>query len=85
MGVLFLDTSALIKRYLTEKGHAWIKDQCHTNAGHTIVVSRATSVEAVATLCRKAREVNPTQRITLDERDKQINLFRQDMHLDIIL
>lgn len=82
MSVLFMDTSALMKRYLAEKGDVWVRTQCHANADHTIVISRATSVEAVATLCRKAREINPAHRITLDERDQQIKIFRQDLRLE---
>ncbi|MEO7022330.1 MAG: type II toxin-antitoxin system VapC family toxin [Ktedonobacteraceae bacterium] len=85
MSVLFFDTPALIKRYLAEKGCAWVRAQCHANAGHTIVISQATSVEAVAALCRKGREINPAQRITLDERDKQIRIFREDTQLEYFI
>ena len=78
MGVLFLDTSALVKRYLPETGSAWMISQCQPSTAHSIVISQATLVEAVATLCRKAREINPAQRITLEERDRLILFFRRN-------
>lgn len=51
--------------------------QCHPDTGYTIALSQATLVEAVATICRKAREQSPVQRITEEERDKLIALFRK--------
>ena len=78
MVTLFLDTSALIKVYLTESGSNWMRARCHTGAGYIITISQATLVEAVATICRKAREPNPAQRITPEERDQLIKLFRKN-------
>lgn len=78
MKTLFLDTSALIKFYLGEQGSTWVRIQCHPDAGYTIAISQATLAEAVAAICRKARAQNPTQRITEEERNKLIILFRQN-------
>ncbi len=78
MGVYFLDTSALVKRYVTEPGSAWMIAQCQPEAGHTLIVSQATLVEAVATFCRKARQQDLSQRISDAERDHIITLFRRD-------
>jgi uncharacterized protein len=77
MSILFLDTSALIKRYLTEKGSTWMAAQCQPSAGHALVIAQVTLVEAVATFCRKARETDPAQRITLKERNRLIAFFRK--------
>jgi predicted nucleic acid-binding protein len=85
MSVLFLDTSALVKRYVAEKGSIWIAAECHPRTRNIIVISQATLVEAVATFCRKARETDFTLRITPEERDRLISTFRQDITLTIIL
>ncbi len=71
MASYFLDTSALIKRYVSELGHAWINSICTPTQGHALYISQAAMVEAVATLCRKARE----QSISEARRDALINLF----------
>ena len=78
MAIYFFDTSALVKRYVTEPGSAWMIAQCQTEADHIITISQATLVEAVATFCRKAREQNLDQRIDEADRDRCIRLFRQD-------
>ncbi len=78
METLFLDTSALIKVYLAENGSTWMRTRCQAGTGYTIVISQATLVEAVATICRKAREANPAHRITPEGRDKLIILFRKN-------
>lgn len=55
-----------------------MKTQCHKKAGCTIAISQATLVEAVTALCRRAREPNPAHRITPEERNKLIALFRKN-------
>jgi uncharacterized protein len=78
MGTYFLDTSAVVKRYVAEPGSGWMMAQCQQEADNTIIISQATLVEAVATFCRKAREQNLSQRISEADRDRNIMLFRQD-------
>lgn len=78
MSTYFLDTSAVIKRYVTEIGSKWMIGLCQPNADHTIIISQATLVEAVAAFCRKAREQQLSQRIGESERDRIIRRFRQD-------
>ena len=63
MGTYFLDTSALVKRYVTEIGSDWVMTQCRSEAKHVVIISQATLVEAVATFCRKARQQDLSQRI----------------------
>lgn len=74
MGTFFLDSSAIVKRYFAESGHAWIHTLCNPEQGHDLYISQATLVEVVATICRKERERN----ITPTERDMLLHLFRQD-------
>jgi uncharacterized protein len=74
MTTYFLDTSAIVKRYILEQGHAWILSLCDPAQGHDLYISQAALVEVVATICRRARE----QSISMTERDRLIHVFRQD-------
>jgi len=76
---LFLDTSAIVKRYVTETGSEWITVQCKQTANNTIILSYATLAEAVTAFCRKARQQDLNQRISESNRDRDIKLFRQDV------
>jgi uncharacterized protein len=76
MATYFLDTSALVKRYVpAEQGHAWITDICDPAQGHKLYISQAALVEVVAAMCRKARE----QSITPEDRDRLITRVRRDI------
>ncbi|HEY7976225.1 MAG TPA: hypothetical protein VID72_12835, partial [Ktedonobacterales bacterium] len=75
MARYFLDTSALIKRYVNdEPGHEWISSICAAEAGHAIMIAEVALVEMVATFCRMAREIPP--RLQVSDRDSLIALFR---------
>ncbi len=76
MGVYFLDTSAIVKRYVSEQGQSLLLDLCNPDHGHALYISQAALVEVIASFCRKAHEKS----ITPDKRDELINLFRQDTH-----
>ncbi len=55
MSTLFIDSSALVKRYLTEPGSSWINLLLDPSAGHTIIVSTITQVESAAALAARHR------------------------------
>jgi predicted nucleic acid-binding protein len=74
MATYFLDTSAIIKRYIFEPGQAWILSLCNPAQGHDLYISQAALVEVVAAICRRAREKS----INIAERDRLITVFRQD-------
>ncbi|WIG59151.1 MAG: hypothetical protein OJF49_001898 [Ktedonobacterales bacterium] len=74
MGVYALDTSAIVKRYIAESGHAWTVTLCDPSHAHVLYITQAALVEVVATFCRKAREAN----ISVAERDRLIAEFRKD-------
>jgi len=80
MATYFLDTSAIVKRYFPEQGHDWLVTLCDPVQEHELYISQAALVEVVATICRKAREQN----ITIAERDRLIEEFRQDSQDDYI-
>ena len=60
MAAYFLDSSALIKRYVQERGTAWIRASIDPAAGHQIFAARLALVEVAATLARQARAGNLT-------------------------
>ena len=53
--VLYLDTSALLKRYVVEVGSTWIKQQCNASTGNVLATSIITKAEATAALAAKLR------------------------------
>jgi predicted nucleic acid-binding protein len=55
LAVFFLDSSALVKRYLSETGSAWVESLFDVAAGHTIFIAAVTGVEIVAAITRRAR------------------------------
>lgn len=54
MSNLFIDSSALAKRYLPEQGTTWLRKQL--SGANTIIVSRLTSVEVMSAVARRQRE-----------------------------
>jgi|SRR5215469_16683174 len=76
MGSYFLDTSAIVKHYVPEQGHAWIVTLCDSAPNHELYISQAALVEVVAAMCRRTRE----QSMTTIDRDRLISTFRQDCH-----
>src|ERR1051326_2359968 len=55
MAAYFLDSSALVKRYATETGTAWVTGLIAPAAGNLIYVARITGVETVAAVARKRK------------------------------
>ena len=52
----FLDSSALIKRYITEQGTVLVRSITLPSAGHTIILAQVTQVEIVSGVFRRRRE-----------------------------
>lgn len=55
MAQYYLDSSALVKRYVAERGTAWISQMCETASGHTIYAVRVSGAEIIAALVRRSR------------------------------
>jgi predicted nucleic acid-binding protein len=53
MADYFFDTSALVKRHVTEVGTAWVKSLVHAKAGHTLYIARITAVEITSAITRR--------------------------------
>lgn len=56
MTTYYLDTSALIKRYVQETGTDWMRALVAPTAGHTLLTARITMVEVYSALARRRRE-----------------------------
>jgi predicted nucleic acid-binding protein len=62
VAVLFLDTSALVRRYdPAEPGAARVRALCRRSSGHTLLIGDITTVEIASALARKQREGSLTQ------------------------
>lgn len=55
MTIYFLDSSALVKRYLNEIGSPWVVRLCDRSLNHEIFVVAITAVEAIAAITRRSR------------------------------
>jgi predicted nucleic acid-binding protein len=55
MAVYFLDSSALVKRYVNETGSAWVLGLYTPMPGNEFFVAATTGVEIVAAITRRAR------------------------------
>ena len=71
---LFLDSSAIVKRYLPETGTAWVRGLCDPATGNTIVLSEITLVEVSAALAARHRASGGISRRA---RDNALALFRR--------
>ncbi len=59
MGIAyFVDSSALVKRYVTEVGTGWMQEISDPSAGNEFIVARITWIEVLSALARRQREGN---------------------------
>lgn len=56
MSLLFLDTSALAKRYVTEAGSAWVNGVLEPASGNVTAIADVTIVEMFSLLAPRVRE-----------------------------
>ncbi|MDQ2808126.1 MAG: type II toxin-antitoxin system VapC family toxin [Chloroflexota bacterium] len=74
MAVYYLDTSALVKRYVLEQGTVWIQHLTDRAATHDLYMVLLTGPEMIAALFRKAR----TGQIALADATQATAIFRLD-------
>jgi predicted nucleic acid-binding protein len=72
--IYFLDSSALVKRYVNEQGSAWIQSIVSPDSGNTLVVARTTWVEVSSAFARLRREASLIQ----SDFDETMQSFRYD-------
>ncbi len=75
MAVLFVDTSAIVKRYINESGSKWIIRLCDATADNLIYIAELTAVEIVSALVRRLNDGS----LTINEVDTALSEF--DRHL----
>jgi predicted nucleic acid-binding protein len=51
----YFDSSALVKRYISERGTGWVLEITDPGAGNIIFVARITAVEVVSAITRAVR------------------------------
>lgn len=74
MKAYFLDTSALVKRYVNETGSIWIRKIVAPETGNKVFVSRITWVEVLSAFSRRKRENN----LSASDTNTSIRAFRHD-------
>jgi predicted nucleic acid-binding protein len=73
MAAIFLDTSALVRRYdRSEPGASRVRAICAPAGGHTLLLARFASVEVASALARKARDGT----LSTTDRTRLWRLFR---------
>jgi predicted nucleic acid-binding protein len=70
----FMDSSALVKRYVVETGTIWIQTVASPSSHNRIIVARISWVELLSALARREREGS----LALDQVTKAIQAFRYD-------
>ena len=55
MAVIFTDSSAVVKRYVSETGSRWVKELFAAMPANRIAVAAITNVEVVAAITRRSR------------------------------
>lgn len=58
----FLDSSALIKRYIVEPGTTWVRSLSNRSSGNTVIIAQITQIEIVSGASRRVREGTLTTR-----------------------
>jgi uncharacterized protein len=75
MAAYFLDTSALMKRYVAEVGSAWVAGLTNPAAGHSLWIASVTRVELLAALYRRVR----TRTLSLADANQTALVFRREL------
>jgi predicted nucleic acid-binding protein len=74
----FLDTSAIVKRYVLETGTAWVRTLVAPATGNFIYLARITEVEVTAAIARRRGQPG----LSVAEASAALGLFRQDLAQD---
>jgi predicted nucleic acid-binding protein len=76
VSIYFLDSSALVKRYVTETGSSWIRALTDPDAHNPLIIARITWVEVLSALARRQREGS----LASDGVVQAIHTFRYDLN-----
>lgn len=78
MAIYFLDSSALVKRYINETGSAWVLGLFTPTLSNDFFVAAITGVEIVAAITRRARNGS----VTAADAALVCNQLRSDLQTD---
>jgi uncharacterized protein len=78
MAVYFLDSSALVKRYISEIGSAWVSGLFNPALGHEVFVAAVAGVEIVAAVTRRSRGGS----ISTNDATAMCNQLRSDLQTE---
>jgi uncharacterized protein len=74
MAVYFVDSSALVKRYLLEVGSAWLENLL-SQPNDDVLIAEITQVEVIAAITRRGRSTS----MSLQDATKACNRFKADV------
>jgi hypothetical protein len=75
MAVYFVDSSALVKRYISEIGSAWVVNLFDPALNNEVLIAAITGVEIIAAITRRTRGGS----ISVTDATAACNLFRSDL------
>lgn len=78
MAIYFLDSSALVKRYINETGSAWVLGLFTPTLSNEFFVAAITGIEIVAAITRRARNGS----VTVADAALICNQLRSDLQTD---
>jgi predicted nucleic acid-binding protein len=81
VAVYFVETSALVKRYVQEDGTEWVQNATDPVAAHSIYVAEITLVEAISALRKAERQ----RSISEDQAKTAISDFRYDFETQYLV
>ena len=76
MTAYFLDSSALVKRYVSETGSVWVQQITAPQTGNLLFITRITWVEVISAFARRQREGS----LTSADVALVIQTFRSDLN-----
>ena len=77
MSLYFLDSSALVKRYVEEPGSAWIRALAAPGAGNYLIIARVAWVEVLSAFTRRQRDGS----MGADDVRRALDAFRYDLDM----
>ncbi|NET38173.1 MAG: type II toxin-antitoxin system VapC family toxin [Cyanothece sp. SIO1E1] len=78
MAAYFLDSSALVKRYVKETGSAWVLNLFRPESNNDIFVSAITGVEIIAAITRRSHGGS----ISSEDSKTTCNQFKNDLQTE---
>jgi uncharacterized protein len=78
MAIYLIDSSALVKRYISEIGSVWVLDLFKPNVNNEVFIAAITGVEIIAAITRRSRGGS----ISIADANLIRNQFKTDLQQD---